>query len=120
MSYAGSSRALAVLERFEKDLPKGWDTTENWQKQVSQNIGTAFLKKLAHPYLKVPSAIVHTPVTMQQYVALLPWPSFSMIKGPSLLVSALNNPCNVCLFILVLVEKSLALNIGLSNIPSIN
>ena len=58
MSYAGSSRALAVLERFEKDLPKGWDTTENGQKQVSQNIGTAFLKKLAHPYLKVPSAIV--------------------------------------------------------------
>ena len=33
MTYAGISRALAVLERFEKDLPKGWDTTENGQKQ---------------------------------------------------------------------------------------
>ena len=87
VTYAVSSRALAVLERFihdadtlsvpnlqmltihipdhmsfdqrfEKDLPKGWDTTENGQQQVSQSIGTAFLKKLAHPYLKVPSAIV--------------------------------------------------------------
>ena len=33
VTYAGSSRALAVLERFEKDLPKEWDTTENGQKQ---------------------------------------------------------------------------------------
>lgn len=86
-TYAASSRALAVLERFvhdacslsvpnlrmisiyipdemafeqrfENELPKGWDTTESAAQDVSQYIGTRFLKSQSHAYLKVPSAIV--------------------------------------------------------------
>jgi RES domain-containing protein len=87
VTYAGSSRALAVLERFvhdknsltvpdlqmitihipdemvfvqrfEQDLPKRWDTTDNDNQQATQNIGTDFLKDNVFAFLKTPSAIV--------------------------------------------------------------
>ena len=87
VTYAGSSRALAVLERFihdkeslnvpdlkmltihipdemqftqcfEMDLPKGWDSIENTKQTQTQDIGTKFLKGNARAFLKVPSAIV--------------------------------------------------------------
>lgn len=87
VTYAASSRALAVLERFvhdrqalhtpnmkmitihvpdkltfaqffEGDLPEQWDTTLNDQQQDTQELGTSFLVKKQHAFLKVPSAIV--------------------------------------------------------------
>lgn len=86
-SYAASSRALAVLERFvhdtdsmsvpnlkmvtihipdelafeqifEENLPNNWDTIESANQSATQDIGTRFLKSMMNAYLKVPSAIV--------------------------------------------------------------
>lgn len=84
--YGGSSRALAILEKFihEEDidvpdmsmitiyipddlpyeqitlhqLPNEWDSIDSTKLGGTQVLGDTFLKSLSHAYLKVPSAIV--------------------------------------------------------------
>jgi len=86
VTYATSSRSLAVLERLvhssptdipsmvmitifipddipykqftSAELPKNWDTIDSGDLIDTQDIGTHFLQKSQYAFMKVPSAIV--------------------------------------------------------------